>query len=106
MGKKNSFTYSEQSFIRFYARLTYAFAFPTIHPLRIRALYALGWLRRAIHGARHKLFEAGRNAVAAVIINLADVRANTGKGPENSSKNWNEFCIDILALGEEANVSI
>ena len=59
-----------------------------------------------MHGARHKIFEAGRNAVAAVVINLADVRANTGKGPDNSSKVWNELCIDILALDEEANVSI
>ena len=59
-----------------------------------------------MHGAQHKIYEAGRNAVAAVVENLADERANTGKGPDNSSKVWNEFCIDILALDEEANVSI
>ena len=73
-------------FVRFYARLTYAFAFPTTHPLRTRALYALVWLRRTTHGARHKMYEAGRNAIAAVVKNLADERKNTGKGPDNSSK--------------------
>ena len=93
-------------FVRFYARLTYAFAFPTTHPLRIRTLCALVWLRRAMHGAWHKMYEASRNAVAAVVENLADERAKTGKGPDNSSKVWNELCIDILALNEEANVSI
>ena len=106
MGKKNSFTYSEQFFVSFYARLTYALAFPTTHPLRFRALYALGWLRRAVHGARHKMYEAGRNAVAAVVENLSDERANIGKGPDNSSQVWNELSNDILALGEEADVSI
>ena len=106
MAQKNSFTYSEQFFVSFYARLTYAFAFPTTHPLRIRALCALVWIRRAMLGARHKMYEAGRNAVAAVVENLADERAKTGQGPDNSSKVWNELCIDILTLDEESNVSI
>ena len=52
------------------------------------------------------MYEAGRNAVAAVAGNLADERAKTGKGPDNSSKVWNKPCIDLLALGEDANVSI
>ena len=60
-----------------------------------------------MNGARHKLYEAGRNAVAAVVENLADERAKAaGKGPDSSSKIWNELCIGILALDEEANVSI
>ena len=46
------------------------------------------------------MYEAGRNAVAAVVENLVDERAKTGKGPDNSSKVWNELCIDILALDE------
>ena len=96
MPPKNSFTYSEHFLVHFYARLTYAFAFPTTHPLRIRALCALVWLRRAMHSARHKMYEAGRNAVAAVVENLADERAKTGKGPDNSSKVWNELCITSL----------
>ena len=40
-----------------------------------------------MNGARHKLYEAGRNAVAAVVENLADERAKAaGKGPDSSSK--------------------
>ena len=101
MAQKNSFTYSEQFFVPFYARLTYAFAFPTTHPLHIRALCALVWLRKAMHGARHKLYEAGRNVVAAVVGNLADERAKTGKGPDNSAKVWNKLCFPSRLLAHE-----
>ena len=40
-----------------------------------------------MNGARHKIYEAGKNAVAAVVETLADERAKeAGKGPDSSSK--------------------
>ena len=60
-----------------------------------------GYARRSAQNVRGR-----QDAVAAVVGNLTDERAKTEKGPDNSSKVWNKLCIDLLALDEEANVSI
>lgn len=65
----------------------------------------LDWLRKAMHGARHKMYVSGRNAIASVVGHLASERAKKAEGPDLSTVMWNDLITDVFAIPQDSIVS-
>lgn len=64
----------------------------------VRAFFASAWLRAAVHGARAKVYEAGRKAVSMVVRRDADAPADSHHGPVTRCDMWNIVLEDLLRI--------